>query len=271
MTLGQDILRLITVRALRDRTWVGARVYDSPATPADLMLGRDRAPFIAVYTDDADHELEGQSFHNPTSALYLLIECAAATRVTIAARPGGNAPSSPPAAASAVSLVQTDEGLELIIGCIARQVIQALMATDSEWAELWRLFATIRTRVEVRRGGPGQDSEQSGIRYASRIMRMEIMPIADPVYGEGVPSGFWTRFFTAAEADPELSKVAPMLRGHFESTPRLPSWRVEQMRGTYTFEALKSLGITPLDPVIGDEAEAPELTRAEPDQVDWRA
>jgi len=292
MNLSQDILRLLTIKALQGRTWADDRVFDSPSQPADLKIEQDRAAFISCYTDEADVDLDGQSFHNADAKVYLLIECAAADRMTVPALPDGTSQSQPPAAETVTTLAQTDQALELIIGCLARQAIQALLATDNIWSELWRLFTTPgRSRVEVRRGGPGQEGQQSAIRYASRIMRMQVSVLADPVYGEGIGEpkrhdhknghdngddddddapehdhrhnrrrhqpGFWERFFEAAEADVEqpddtplirqtrLAGIVPILRAHFETNPPLVSWRIEQKRGTYTFEALRSLGITP--------------------------
>lgn len=271
LILGQDILRLLTVKALRGRTWAGMRVFDSPAKPADLMIEQERAAFIGVYTDEADHTLDGQSFHNPESQVYLLIECATADRITVPGKPNGPSPSEPPAGGSTITISQTDEALELIIGLLARQAVQALLATDNIWSELWRLFCTPgRSRVETRRGGPGQQAQQSAVRYASRVMRMQLTVLADPVYGEAIPEGFWKRFFEAIEADTDdLAHIAPILRAHFETNPLLASWRIEQKRGTYTFEALRSLGITPLPQVIPDEQEPPLLTMPTVEQMAW--
>lgn len=249
MLLGQDVLRLLTCKALMGRTWAGNRVFDSPAKPADLTIAEQRAAFLGVYTDEADIDLDGQSFFNPDARVYLLIECATAERITVPGKPGGSSPSEPPAGETTITLAQTDQALELIIGMLGRQVIQALLATDNVWAELWRHFTTPgRTRVEVRRGGPGQENQQSAIRYASRIMRMQLNLVADPVYGEGIPNGFWKRFFEVAEADTEdLAHIVPILKAHFETTPGVLSWRVEHARGTYTTPGVHSLGITPVE------------------------
>lgn len=251
MILGQDILRLLTVKALLGRTWAGTRVFDSPAKPADLTIEQERAAFLGVYTDEADHDLDGQSFWNPDATVYLLIECATADRITVPGKPNGSGPTEPPAGETTITLSQTDQALELVIGMLARQVVQALLATDQNnpWAELWRLFTSPgRSRVEVRRGGPGQEGQQSAIRYASRIMRMSLKVIADPVYGEGIPKGFWTRFFEVAEADTQdLAHIVPIIKAHFETEPGVLSWRVEQMRGTYTTPGLHSTGITPVE------------------------
>jgi hypothetical protein len=262
MILGQDILRLLTVKAIRNgRTWVGDRVFDSPALPADIKIETDREPFIAVYTDDADLTLEGGSFHNPDSQVYLLIECAVANVVTVPPKPPDSNAQTPPGLEQTIRLSQTDEALELSIGCMAQQAIQALMDDKNPWAELWRTFAPRRYRVETRRGGPGQQAAQSAVRFASRVMRMQVEVLADPVYGEGIPNGFWKDFFAMAEADPDYGRpdpetkvsIADLLRSHFETTPGIPSWKVEQRRGTYTRQGVASLGIVP--PIFAQEEE----------------
>ena len=84
MILGQDVLRLLTVKALKGRTWAGGRVYDSPAQPADLKIEEERAPFIGVYTDDADADTQDDSLHNPDARVYLTIECAVADQIVVA-------------------------------------------------------------------------------------------------------------------------------------------------------------------------------------------
>lgn len=254
MIIGQDVVRLLTVKSIRGGTWADQRVYDSPAQPADLTIANGRAPFIAVYTDDADIELDGQSLHNGTARVHLLIECAAADKITVTAN------DTPGVGVEKMTLAQTDEGLELIIGFVARQAAQALLATNNPWAELWRQFTTPgRERVEIRRGGPGQDRQETAIRYASRIMRMTLTVLADPVYGEGVPPGFWQSFLRQCESDEELAGTAALIRAHFETEPGLPSWRVAQKRGTYTHDAMMALGIAPLPVVVPDEKEPPPL------------
>ena len=248
MILGQDVLRLLTVKALKGRTWAGGRVYDSPAQAADLKIEEERAPFIGVYTDDADADTQDDSLHNPDARVYLTIECAVADQIVVApAGPDANA-HAPPGGPHTTTLAQTDSGLELSIGFLSQQALQALLAVDSPWSELWRLFTVAgRPRVEVRRGGPGQLQQQSAIRFASRIMRMQLSVLADPVYGEPIPKGFWRDFFDLAHDDPDLGAIAALIEAHFQTTPGLPSWRIEQKRGSYTLQGLTALGIAPLD------------------------
>jgi uncharacterized protein YndB with AHSA1/START domain len=64
MTLSLDVWRLITQKALLDKTWAGARVFDSPSMAADVRLEADNQPFIAVYVDDADFNPAGDVYAN---------------------------------------------------------------------------------------------------------------------------------------------------------------------------------------------------------------
>ena len=130
MILGQDVLRLLTVKALKGRTWAGGRVYDSPAQAADLKIEEERAPFIGVYTDDADADTQDDSLHNPDARVYLTIECAVADQIVVApAGPDANA-HAPPGGPHTTTLAQTDSGLELSIGFLSQQALQALLAVD---------------------------------------------------------------------------------------------------------------------------------------------
>ena len=267
MILGQDILRLLTCRVLRGQTFAGNRVFDSPAQPADLKIAEDRAPFVAVYTDDADCDLQDESFNLADTRVYLLIECAC-----IAAGP--DKPDN-----ISVGLAHTDEGLELAIGFLSRQCIQAFQA-NTPWAELWKLFtSTGRHRVEVRRGGPGQQAQQAAIRFASRIMRMQLNVIADPVFGEPTQNGFWKRFVSLAEKDDELGwrpeptdtdpnpqSVIDLIRSQWETPTPLPQWRIDQQRGLWTNRALRSLGITPPRMRIEEEGPDDEVDAGEQDE-----
>src|SRR5512143_109458 len=78
--LVMDALRWLTVKSLRGRTWAGMRVFDSPATPADLRMETERAPFICVYVDDADLTGIGTTAEITAD---LLIEVAVASTIMV--------------------------------------------------------------------------------------------------------------------------------------------------------------------------------------------
>jgi len=263
MILAMDVLRWLTVRALVGQTWAGANVLDSPSQPADLRILEDQAPFIAVYTDDADLTLDGNSIADGRAEVYLVIEVAVGESVERTPPANENDPEPLP-----VRMGETDRGREATIGYIARQVNQALTATGNPWAELWRVLAPVRSKVEVRRGGAGQE-QVPAVRFASRIMRYTVEVLSDPVLGEPVPEGFWADFLTAASADPDLADTARLVRAEIAGGGALPSWRIAQKQLTLTNEGVRSLGIAPV--VISDETEAPTFTDIIFDQQDGAA
>lgn len=254
MILAMDILRWVTVKALEGRTYAEMRVYDSSAMPADLKIKEETAPFISVYTDDADIELDDNSALNGTAQVFLLIEAAVGGPLAAAAA-GETVP-------AARALKATDEGLEAAIGFIGRQVTQALAATDSPWAELWRMLVPRRTKIEIRRGGYGQDQKvYEAQRFASRIMRLTCEVCIEPVWGEGIEEGsVWDRFLTLCVGT-NLAELATAVRDNFVMDTPPPSWEVVRKILMLTREGVDALGIAPALPdPDAPESEAPELT-----------
>ena len=271
MMLAMDTLRWITVLALRDRTWAGPRVYDSPGQPADLRMESERAPFIAVYTDDADFVLGDQegvgtaSLYDSGGTAFLVIEVAVAGQMSDIPEVD---PAEDPDMIRTVRdrniLAATDQGLEARIGFIARQVMDALMDPSNEWAELWRQLVVERNKVEVRRGGSGHEAGQdSAQRFASRIIRMELGIVGEPAPGEPQPAdGFWARFLAKALPDPELGGIASIISDHLE-TDEGEAWRNSQRALGLTERGLRGIGI---GPATAESQETPPLAQVEIEQ-----
>lgn len=275
MILAMDVLRWLAVKAIRGgNTWAGQNVFDSPAQPADLRLAENQAPFIAVYTDDCDIELEGgfeqsNSLGLNSPIVFLIIECAVAAPMTVEdVRENQLTDDDDDADTSPVQLSGTDPALEAQIAFISRQTVQALLQTNNPWSELFRELVTKFVKVEIRRGGPDPERGHTAVRFASRVMRITVEILSEPVMGEGVTAQehpFWHKFLTTADADPELAEVADIVRAHFTGAP-IPSWRVAQKLLTLTRAGVDSLGITPA--IIPDEAEAPGFETVDPAKPD---
>jgi hypothetical protein len=269
MNLTMDALRWVAVKAIRGRTWAGLAVYDSPGEPADLRMETERAPFIGVFTDDADFDLNAAesagvgSLYDNGGKVYLVLEVSVAGQLTDVPErdparfegEGGDAPvdADPidPDMDVAVRdrgiLAATDAALEARIGFIARQAVDALCAPDNPWAQLFLQCAPGRGRVEVRRGGSGHDPDQptQAVRFASRIIRMECDVIGEPVRGEDLPAdGFWSQFLALAAQDADLSELASIVSDHLEGVDAQP-WMVDQRRGMLTDRGLRGIGIGP--------------------------
>jgi hypothetical protein len=250
------------VRLLKGKTLCGDAVFDSPSQPADLQIQDQQAPFIGVYTDDADVTLHENSLAGGTSRVYLILECAVGEQMAVDQdqdedKTHGQGGGDDEPATPRLRLQETDDARELMIGLVARQANQAFLATDNQWAELWRILVPTRVSVEVRRGGPPLNRDAPAIRFASRVMRYTLEILDDPVWGQPLPEGFWTDFLAAIEADADFgSDVAELLRAQFEyPAGPLPSWRVAQKLLTITRPAIAAIGLAPV--VIPDETEAP--------------
>jgi len=265
MNLTMDILRLLTVKALRGRTWCGLRVFDSPGEPADLRLPSERAPYVAVYVDDGDFSLTekasigGGSLFDPGGNCWLVIEVNVAGQGQDNPDPQEDADPTDPDIDRPVRdrqiLALTDPALELRIGLIARQCMVALTSPDNPWAELWRILAPDRLEVQVRRGGSGLDQpNEPAFRYASRVMRIHVGLLAEPVPGEVYgPTDFWPRVLAMMESDDQLKGIAGILRDHLDGGEVQP-WEVDQMRAMLTNEGVRGIGI---GPVRADMRETP--------------
>ena len=259
MNLSMDALRWVTVKALRGRTWAGLAVYDSPGQPADLRMETERAPFIGVFTDDADFDLaaepsaNAESLYDGGGTVYLVIEVSVAGQmedVPTRAEEEDADPIDPDfdrAVKDRGTLAATDAALEARIGFIARQAVDALCAPDNPWAELWRMLAPGRGKVSIRRGGSGQDPDQpaQAVRFASRIIRIDCQVLAEPVRGEPQPEGgFWRMFLEAAAHDADLAGLADVVSDHLEDA-NVENWLVQQRGMMATAKGVRGIGIGP--------------------------
>lgn len=255
MNLSMDVLRWLTVRAIRGRTWAMDRVFDSPSTPADIRTATEREPFISVYCDDSTWGGEGREFGAGLHDLYpgtsqLVIEVGVASPRYFNENDDPVEPGTE-GAHMVTQLNATDEGLEAQIGLISRQAMDALMSTNetNPWAELWReLVAGQVTKVQILRGGPSGEGDRAKPRYASRVTIITCGTLGEPMRGEELDRfPFWKKFFDACDGDEEFEGLATLVRAHIERpTGTLPDWRLAQKYLTITEAGARSLGIAPV-------------------------
>jgi hypothetical protein len=274
MILAMDVLRWLTLRVLADKTWAEDRIEDSPSQPSDLRAIEDQAPFIAVYTDQADINVEeGNSLAGGEAKVFLILECAVGGAAVTIQDPAENqrTDSDADAAVPPLQIEPTDQGREMTIGFLARQANQAFLATDNQWATLWRQLVAKRISVRVRRGGAPMNQDQPAIRFASRILIYEVEVLDDPIWGEPL-QGFWLDFVNAISTDRDFAPVAALIRAQIEyPAGPLPSWRIAQKIMTLNRDEVAALGIAPV--VIPDETEAPMVhvgtVHDENDEESW--
>lgn len=262
MNLGMDILRIISIRAIRGRTWAGDRVFDSPANPADLRIVEERAPFVAVFTDDGDFgdDETPTAFSLDNGKVWLIIEAGTATAVEVDQQGSPVHRNELGQAINATGVVipedqvgvtttlqETDAATEMQIGFLGQQVVSALQATDSPWADLWRLHTAGELyKVEVRRGGVMPGTE--GVRFASRLLRMHVGVTATPPQGAAIPDeGFWRKFLDLCAVEADLAPLGRLIEAHLRLTTGdiLVDWREAQKILGVPEDTIRALGIAP--------------------------
>lgn len=243
MSLSRLALRLCTIRALKGVTFAEDRVFDSAILGIDFVESQERMPVLVVTTDDDEGTTDGLDLIGFNRTLDLVIEIAVATFV----RAGDGTVE--------FTIPHTDEGLELSLDLMGRQVLRALQASDRSWSELWRSFAMSVDKITARRGSDAKD----GIRFAARQIVITCKPLADPPFGEGVPSGPWAALLAALRADPQFRNIADVVEGSIAG-PVLPDWRQAKASLGLTRGAVRGIGVAPVDETAtGAAAKAVEI------------
>lgn len=232
MSLAALAVRLATVRALRGRTAAGDHVTDSEIAPLDQRELAKRAPALVVYTDDSMLTPDGRSLIEGSGTLQLVVEIAVADQVqheqTID-----------------VTIPETDQGLELTLDLVDRQIRRCLSGDLTTWAALWRDLVLRTLKVESQRGAGVKD----GVRFAARQLVLTIETLREPEFGRA-PHGVWARFLEALEAEADLAPLAELMQAEIRGQA-LPDWRQIQALFALTEEAARGIGIATLydDPI----------------------
>ncbi|MDP2358644.1 MAG: hypothetical protein Q8M31_21675 [Beijerinckiaceae bacterium] len=230
MSLVSLAIRWTLWRALYGKTYAGERVYDSAVAPIEDMVSEEPHPFLTISTEDESGEVSGHDYAEANRTLDINVEIALATELRMSGRP--NVP-------------HTDEGLEMAINLIGRQVMYVLQADPSPWADLFRWFACSGKKLHTRRGA----DVEKGIRFAARQVTITVEPIHEPEFG-AAPSGVWARLIAEMREDDILSVYADTLHDAIIGEA-VPDWRRLIARLGLTNDGASAVGIGPLIP---DEA-----------------
>ena len=208
MSIARLAVRLATVAALRGQTLAGTSITDSAIPPIDTLAVDEPHPFVVVYTDDGEFAPVGRDLKGPGGTFSLVLEIAAAGHMQNGEE---------------IVVPMTDDGMEVVLDLLDRQIRVALSDPNNTWAEMWRELVHKVSAVRSKRGA----SAAKGVRFAVRQIEMNVHPIADPPYGP-TATGIWARFLDMIGADDDLAHLEPMLRASIESdTPPL-SWELIQ-------------------------------------------
>jgi len=250
MAIASLFLRLATVLSLRGRTIAGDRVSDSAIAPVDQRFQDERQPAVVVYTDDfAADQIEGRDLLTGQRSIQLSIEIVVADQSVREVEGDDGAETE-----ISVTIPETDEGLELQLDLLQRQVIRALQVDAGPWSELWRsLIAKVR-KIEGQRGA----GLKEGVRFAARQLVLTVEPLAEPGFGEPV-SGVWRRFLDRLALEPGLADLVPILEREIAGEP-MTDWRVAQGLLGLTREGIEGIGLAPPFEALPEEG-APLLTQ----------
>lgn len=230
MSLVSLALRVAVARALVSQTFAEARVYDSAIAPLDGVIAEERRPFIVVCSDQERAKITGRDVPGPEREIDLVLELALASFV-------------PGEAGVEVLIPHTDEGLEVALDLMVRQSLRAVLSGESVWSRVILALVPRILKLETQRGA-GADK---GVRFAARQVRLVCDPIADPPFGQPVPSGSpWSLWLAAAEADSATVPLRMLVTDAITGAP-LPKWETVRSELGLTREAARGIGIGPVD------------------------
>lgn len=235
-------IRLTLWRALYGATYAGPNVFDSAV---DIeMLGDEkieRRPVLTISTDEEKLTPNGKDWLTGDREIDLVIEMAIWTAIKDKA---------------GVEIAHTDDGLEMALSYLSRQVMRILQVDDgTPWGDLFRAFAGHVDKVEAKRGG----SANKGERIAARQVIITLKPtFGEPAFGVA-PSEEWARLIAAMAADDILKDMAPGLAAEIQGTA-IPEWARLQAAIGQSRGAIVALGLGPLPPEdVTDPPEAPPV------------
>lgn len=226
MSLVAYAIRTTLWRALLGKTYAQDRVYDSQVAPIDETVQDQPEPFIIIATDDETSDVSGHDYLGASRDLDVVIEIALASELR---RDGG------------INIPHTDEGLEMALNYMSRQVMRVLQADEDPWAELFRTFALSTKKMAMRRGA----SVEKGVRFAARQIVLSVAPLHEPEFGRA-PSGAWAELIAAMRTDDILSVFADGLEEEITGTA-IPDWARLKARLGVTNAGASAVGLGPLE------------------------
>ncbi|GGF38247.1 hypothetical protein GCM10011321_31510 [Youhaiella tibetensis] len=242
MSLVWAGLRIAAVEALKGRTEAGNEVLDSeigaiePRADGTVDIGIERR-YVAVYTQAGDVEADSL---DPRALLEggtveLLFEAGVTATMHVRDEQTG-------AQQIFEGIPSTDANFELYLDLIFRQVTNALLDPDNEWAEIWRSFVLRVVKVERFRIADAQN-----VRLAGRQMKVICQVVDDPLQGQRLDSaGALSMLLARLEAsDDEQNRNRAVLLRAAIGAPGQPDWRSAQPAQGMTGNEFAALGLQP--------------------------
>ena len=230
MSLGALALRISAARALQGRTFAEDRIFDSAIAPIDLTVASERRPFIVVSCDQERGNVSGRDLLGAEREIDLMIELALASCV-----PGDEGID--------LLIPHTDEGMEVALDLMVRQVQRALIDGEGLWSRVFLAMVPRIRRIEQRRAA----GAENGVRYAARQVILVCDAIADPSFGTAPePGGAWSMFLAALGEDADTAGLTALIETAIIGTSLAP-WDVMRAELGLAEDEASGLGIMPLD------------------------
>jgi hypothetical protein len=224
-------VRVAAVQSLIGRTIAGERVYDSAMAPLDDLVKEDPAPFIIVTTDDDEVDLTGRDLFDGHRSLDLVIEFAIAGR----------------AQSGETTIPQTDEGLEVTIDVLQRQIARALIDEATVWSGDFKRLCPRFHSVRTRRGA----STESGIRFAARQMILTVDTLNDPPIGVALDPAHPIALLADHLEAADMPTIAALIRAE-AAGDLIPDWDRVRVDLGMTKAAADAVGVG--DYPVGEDA-----------------
>lgn len=251
MSLGNLMVRNLALMALRGRTLAKEEVQASLLMPLNDIKDDQVVPVLAIYTDTAKagaEDIEGRDFIGARSTTTLAFEFACFTRAPV--DKGVDSADTE----TVLGIPNTDEGMEMTLDIIQRQIFSVLQTSENPWSELFRQFVIKGRGWEAERGA----SVEVGSKFAARRLEMLVQVIADPIAGKPLPP-IWEAALAAFEANMPTAVFGVTLR-KVAAGDDLPTWRTAQDELGLTRDGLNSIGIGPVDNTLTEAGGLVPLT-----------
>jgi hypothetical protein len=250
--LAEFATRLIFQFAIRNRTWAGPKVLNSPIDPLSELMDEktDFTPLIAVYSDDTEIVVKGQelSTAGAKSGLTISIYVPPSAILTL----GGHE----------IELQGRGPLASFAIDVIAYQIRQALLDPNNPWGRLWARFVPKIEKISL---SPPFLEGDKGVRIPTRAMLIEYTAMSDPVAGKPITET-WRALLDAMMAEPKTKLLGQMLESAIQNPAVAPDWQRVMMLLGLSDETALAAGIRPLEPVAPIDPDLAEVVIYDEDE-----
>jgi hypothetical protein len=228
MSMVAVAARLCLWQALQNTTFAQDRVFDSSLSPIDVKSDTEKLPVIIISTDDEVARVTGMNLLGADRELDIIVEMSVATALKV---DDGFEIEIPP----------TDEGLELIMNFMHRQIYRAILSVNNPYSEFFKGFITKIKTVTARRGGEAE----KGTRYAARQLIFKCETLHEPNFGD-LRGGIWLDFIAELRKNENLRDLASQIQAQIIGEDNL-DWQITALQIGASRKTLQHLGLAPLN------------------------